>query len=194
MSDTRQRAEGFTRWKDVTIVADHADEQPTKPVCDPVFEATFRSAYPQAVRVARRIVGDTSVAEDVGAEACTRAFVHWNKLAGEPWREAWILRVAANLALDIARRPGPSVPPGAETAEDALVVLRGALVAALGRLPRRQRDVVVLRYLSDLSEAETAGALGVSEGTVKTHLSRGLTALRRTLGPTVEEDFHVAAP
>jgi RNA polymerase sigma-70 factor (sigma-E family) len=162
---------------------------------DPVFEATFRSVYPQAVRVARRILGDSGTAEDIAAEACTRAFVHWKRLGREPWREAWVLRVAANLALDTARRrPAPYVPHDAETSEADLVVLRGALVAALGSLPRRQRDVVVLRYLTDLSEADTAGALGVSEGTVKTHLSRGLTALRRTLGPTVEEDLHVTAP
>jgi RNA polymerase sigma-70 factor (sigma-E family) len=162
---------------------------------DPGFEELFRSVYPQAVRVARRILGDESLAEEVGAEACTRAYVHWRKLAKEPWREAWVLRVTANLALDSARRkPTPYVPPNAEAPADDLIVLRSALVAALGGLPRRQRDVVVLRYLTDLSEAETAGALGVSEGTVKTHLSRGLAALRRTLGPNVEEDLHVAAP
>lgn len=176
-------------------MAEGAAGQRTKPSCDPLFEATFRSGYPKAVRVAARILGDRARAEEIAAEACTRAFVHWKRLSREPWREAWLVRVAANLAIDTARRRAvPLAVSEPAPPDDDLVVLRSALVAALARLPRRQRDVVVLRYLTDLSEADTACALGISEGTVKTHLSRGLAGLRQVLGPSVEEDLNVTAP
>ena len=65
---------------------------------------------------------------------------------------------------------------------------RMELVAHLARLPRRQREVVVLRYLADLPEATVAAALGCSTGTVKQHASRGLCALRIGLAPTLEGD------
>ena len=62
-------------------------------------------------------------------------------------------------------------------------MLRRTLVQALLRLPRRQREAVALRYLVDLPEREVASVLGLSTGTVKTHLHRGLAALRTVLGP-----------
>jgi RNA polymerase sigma factor (sigma-70 family) len=65
---------------------------------------------------------------------------------------------------------------------------RGDLVAALRRLPRRQREVVVLRYLADLSESDVAVALGCSVGSVKSNGSRGLSALRRDLTGTDDTD------
>jgi len=63
---------------------------------------------------------------------------------------------------------------------------RMELVTHLARLPRRQREVVVLRYLADLPEAAVAEALGCSVGTVKRHASRGLGSLRLALGPVAE--------
>jgi RNA polymerase sigma factor (sigma-70 family) len=68
-------------------------------------------------------------------------------------------------------------------------VLRLALVAALIRLPRRQRETIVLRYLCDLPEADAALALGVSAGTVKTHLHRALASLRANIGAEFEEGY-----
>lgn len=70
------------------------------------------------------------------------------------------------------------------------LVTRLDLVEGLRRLPRRQREVVALRYLADVSEAETARLLGCSTGTVKTHAHRGLAALRLGL----EEEDRVRAP
>ena len=77
------------------------------------------------------------------------------------------------------RRPDPS-PPATETG--AVVAQRRELVALLQALPKRQREVVALRYLADLPEAEVAAALGCSVGTVKQHASRGLAALPRRPG------------
>jgi RNA polymerase sigma factor (sigma-70 family) len=74
----------------------------------------------------------------------------------------------------------------AESATPGPDAQRVDLHRALGRLSKRQREVVVLRYLADLPEAEVAQAIGCSPGSVKVHASRGLAALRATLG-TIEE-------
>jgi RNA polymerase sigma factor (sigma-70 family) len=70
---------------------------------------------------------------------------------------------------------------------------RGDLVVALRRLPRRQREAVVLRYLADLSEAQVAIEMGCSVGAVKSHGSRGLTSLRRHLSESRGRDGDVWA-
>jgi RNA polymerase sigma factor (sigma-70 family) len=86
-----------------------------------------------------------------------------------------------------AEREGlPAHAAGADhTAYD--VERRGTVLDALRGLPRRQREVLVLRYYLDLSEAEIADVLGISRGAVKSHASRGAAALRAVLGPTLEE-------
>jgi RNA polymerase sigma factor (sigma-70 family) len=102
------------------------------------------------------------------------------------------LRVVTNLAIDAyARRKVPLADSAPIGLEDA-AVLRVTLAQALRALPARQRDAVVLRYLVDMSEADTAEALGVAPGTVKSHLSRAVTHLRRVLGPTLDPRFEEA--
>ncbi len=155
------------------------------------FEEAFDELFPRAFKLARRLVGDTDVAEDIAAEALARAYVHWPRVATLHYRDGWVLRVAANLAVDrVRRRPdviAAPAPAAASAGADELVVLRIALVAALGSLPRRQRQAVALRYLGDLTDGEVAVALGISVGSVKTHIHRGLGALRLRLGPGIEE-------
>ena len=101
-----------------------------------------------------------------------------------PYRDGWVLKVAFHEALRQAGRGQPRFQPADPYAsgEDE-VVLRRTLVQALLRLPRRQREAVALRYLVDLPEREVAAVLGLSTGTVKTHLHRGLAGLRAVLGP-----------
>jgi RNA polymerase sigma-70 factor (sigma-E family) len=157
-----------------------------RPRPDEEFENTFDRLFPRAERLARRILGDSAKAEDVAAEALARLCLNWDRLRAVPYVDGWVLRVAANLAIDHTRRrplqPGPrALPP-----EDDAVALRLALVAALRHLSRRQREVIALHYLSDLSEADVAVALGISQGSVKTHTSRGLAALRARLGDNEE--------
>ncbi len=136
--------------------------------------------------MARRILGDEAAAEDVAAEAMARAYAHWGKIAQQPWREGWVVRVASNLALDAVKRRKRDDHTVLDVGvEDDDVVVRLALAEALALLPRRQREVVVLRHLGGLSEAECAQALRVSTGAVKTHLHRGLAALRNRLGPVM---------
>jgi RNA polymerase sigma factor (sigma-70 family) len=99
------------------------------------------------------------------------------------------LKVASREALHQVRRRPPVPAPCYERDESDDVALRVALVAALVRLPRRQRETVVLRYLCDLPEADVALALGVSAGTVKTHLHRALASLRANIGADFEEAY-----
>ena len=148
------------------------------------FEEAFDDLFRRAFRVARRILGDATAAEDVAAEAMARAYAHWRKIGDQPWREGWVVRVATNLALDVARSRNrmADATVADRGREDDDVAVRLALVEAMARLPKRQREVVALRHLAGLSEAETASALRVSAGSVKTHLSRGLAALRSRMG------------
>jgi RNA polymerase sigma factor (sigma-70 family) len=144
------------------------------------FEDAFRELYPRAVGLAYRMLGSRAAAEDVASESFARALQRWERL--DPDRVAgWILRVTANQAIDVMRRKGRHLEPAVISLEDS-TTLRLALAEAMAKLPRRQREAIALRFLSDMSEADTASALGVSAGSVKTHVHRGLATLRDELG------------
>jgi RNA polymerase sigma-70 factor (ECF subfamily) len=153
------------------------------------FSAEFDGLYAKAYRLAYRILGERAEAEEVAAEACTRAYSHWRRISKLSYRDAWLLRVASNLAIDSRRRRSrrlPIIDP--PVSSEDLQALRIALVEALRALPRRQREAVSLRYLADLREAEVADLLGLSRETVKTHVRRGLTTLRKRLGDDFSEE------
>ncbi len=134
------------------------------------------------------MLGDPAAAEEVAAEALARAYAQRGRVSVLPQRDGWVLRVAANLAIDRVRRHPPQLlPPEVLDVEETLS-LRMALTAALGALPRRQRQAVTLRYLGELSEREVAQALGISPGSVKTHVHRGLASLRARLGASIDEE------
>lgn len=173
------------------------------------FGDAFDDLSAVAHRVAFRLLGDRGEAEEVTQEALVRAYLRWRRVA--PYAEAWVARVATNLALDHHRRRARQrrhaeavAPAGLGSVDDpaAGLVSRLELVEGLRRLPRRQREVVALRYLADVSEAETARLLGCAPGTVKQHAHRGLAALRLGLAPPVdaptvpvpEEESDVRAP
>jgi RNA polymerase sigma-70 factor (sigma-E family) len=150
------------------------------------FDDAFAELYRAAYKVAFRLLGDRTEAEDVAQEALARTYVRWRTV--EPYAAAWASRVASNLAIDRARRTkrlSRAEVPDRAGAGDAYAAERVDLQRALRTLPRRQRDVVTLRYLADQSEDTVAAALGVSVGSVKTHASRGLAALRARLGDRV---------
>lgn len=146
------------------------------------FDGAFTRLYAASYAVAFRLLGERAEAEDVAQEALARTFVRWSRV--EPFATAWACRVAFNLAIDRTRRrrplSGSAVPDQATV--DGHAEERMDLQRALRTLPRRQREVVALRYLADQSEAVVAAALGISVGSAKTHASRGLTALRAQLG------------
>jgi RNA polymerase sigma-70 factor (ECF subfamily) len=145
---------------------------------DQAFEAAFPGLYHRAHAVATRIVGDADSAEDVAAEALARTYVQWGKVRDLPYLEAWVLRVAANVALDVVRRRKPAVASrsGVDPAEQ--VVDRLFVTGELRRLSKRQQEVVVLRYVADMPEADVASCLGVGVETVKEHAARAMRALR----------------
>jgi RNA polymerase sigma-70 factor (sigma-E family) len=156
---------------------------------DLVFEDAFDDLYGRAYGVAFQLLGRRTEAEDVAQEALARAFVHWRKIRA--YAEAWVVRVAGNLAIDTWRKrrhvdehrstdDAPGVAPGPSG-------LRIDLHRALESLSKRQREVLVLRFLADLPEADVARALGCSVGSVKQHASRGLATLRTTMGTADEE-------
>jgi RNA polymerase sigma-70 factor (sigma-E family) len=160
---------------------------------DEEFGEFMRGRWPAMVRLAYALTGDRGHAEDVAQSAFARAYASWGRVrrVGDP--DAYVRRIVLNE--NRKRFRGHRVPedlPGTlpETAcgapsgpED-----REALLDALGRLGPRQRAVIVLRYLLDMSEAETAAALNCSVGTVKSQASRALATLRRDAVGGQDED------
>lgn len=154
---------------------------------DEEFELFFNDMLERAFRLAYRIVGGAEAAEDVAAEALARAYADWRRVRDLPYREAWVLRVAANLAIDSAKRQRFEPPSGREVDPAEVAVLRVALLSALRTLPRRQREAIALRYLAELPESEVAEVLGISVGSVKTHVHRATLALKCQLGEPLQE-------
>lgn len=150
-------------------------------VASPTFDERFDALADLAYRVAHRLIGDRGEAEHVAQEALARAYVRWDRIAG--YDEAWVTRVSTNLAIGHWRRHRGDPRRAVDTpvAADHLAE-RLDLAHALRRLPKRQREVLALRYLADLTEAQTAERMGCSVGTVKQHASRALRAMRHLLG------------
>lgn len=149
--------------------------------------ATFDEAYsllaPVAYRAAYRLLGDREAALDVAQDAMAKLVPRWADVARHPTPEGWAVTVATRLVLGGWRKRsghGPQPTRGTESPESPAIE-RADLVAALRRLPRRQREVAVLLYVADLPVASVAAALGCSPGTVKQHASRARDALRASL-------------
>jgi RNA polymerase sigma-70 factor (sigma-E family) len=158
---------------------DTAESKVDPPTFDDAFPALYRHAY----RVAYRIRGSDSDAKDLAQDALVRAFSRWEKVGRYSDPSAWVARVVTNLAFDQWRRRRLLRRLPVARQEESVPHDHVELYLALDALPRRQRQVVVLRYLADQSEAATAQAMGCSVGAVKQHASRGLKALRAGLGP-----------
>jgi RNA polymerase sigma factor (sigma-70 family) len=147
------------------------------------FEVRFNALFSIAYRSAYRLAGDRDQAEDVAQEAMARCFVRWSKVGG--YAAAWLSRTATNLLIYTWRRKAPrpeDLDRRRNGSVSAPVDLRTDLVGALRSLSRRQREVVVLRYLVDLPEQDVADVLHCSTGTVKRHAHRGLERMRSLLG------------
>lgn len=143
------------------------------------FEEAFGELKVAAYRVAYRILGDHGDAEDAAQEACARAYSRWRRVRG--YALPWVSRVSANLALDRIRKRKRQTPEGQTSVSQPDVAVRLDLQKALDGLPKRQREVVTLRYLGDLSVQEVASVLGCGEGTVKRAAHTGLSKLRETV-------------
>jgi len=171
------------------LAARRAGEPPpteVQPRMGPDLAALFEEHHRRLLRVAYLLSGDDRIAEDLVADAFAKAYRHlargrvddpgsylrravvngWKRQLGRRIRDRERVR-HLRVAWDPAFEDGS--------------VERDRILAALATLPARQRSVVVLRFLDDLSEAETASTLGISPGAVKTHSHRALARLRTTL-------------
>ncbi len=154
------------------------------------FEAFVWEQFPSVVRTVALAIGDNGVAEDATQEAFVKASVRWHRVARMDRPVGWVYVVALNAARRaLKRRPTPTAAtptgqvaePGVDADPAAAVATSVDVPAALAALAPRQRAVAVMRYLADLSVAETARALGVTESTVKSTTRDALANLRVVL-------------
>ncbi|GAA2647144.1 SigE family RNA polymerase sigma factor [Dactylosporangium fulvum] len=149
------------------------------------FESYVSVAWPRLLRSAWLLTSDWHKAEDLVQTVLARAYGRWERIReGSP--DGYLRAMLATTYLSWWRRrwrgevPTEQLPEPPQAADPhGQVELRQVMSAALARLPRQQRAVLMLRYLGDFSEAATARTLGMRPGTVKSHTSRALAALRR---------------
>jgi RNA polymerase sigma factor (sigma-70 family) len=149
------------------------------------FEEHYRSLLEHAYFVGFRFFsGDSHLAEEVAQETLTRAYERWERVAGHPNPEAWVMNAAWKVSLEIQRRQSrPSAAGVARLAglgED-LLVERPVLINALTRLTTRQRTVAMARHYFGYDVAETAALLGMTESQVRTATHEATRKLRHLL-------------
>ena len=148
----------------------------------PEFTEFVAARTPALLRTAYLLTGDWAAGEDLLQTTLEQCWRRWNRLGEHP--EPYVRQAMLRTFLSWRRRRWTGETPTEELPEVAVDDATSAyderelLWRALQRLPRRQRAVIVLRYFDDLSEQETAAALGVAVGTVKSQASKALAALR----------------
>lgn len=153
------------------------------------FQEFYRTSRDACLRAVLASVGDRQLAEDLVAEAFTRAWASWHSVSRHPAPPAWVVRTALNTRVSWWRRRRREV--AFDGTADITDIGAGAsgegldpvLLTALRGLPLRQREVIVLRVFLDLDTRTTAKVLGVAPGTVTAHMSRAVAALRDYLVP-----------
>ena len=155
----------------------------------PAFEDFVTAASGRLFTMALIVCGHhRAEAEDLLQGVLERAYRRWARICRDGDPERYVRRMLVNASVDRWRRlrrrpevPARSIEASQVTADQSAVVAdRDVLLRALATLPVRQRAVIVLRYLEDLSEAQTSAVLGCTEGTVKSQASRALARLRET--------------
>ena len=148
------------------------------------FAEYFRGSWEPCLRAVVAVVGSPQSAEDQVAEAFAKAWVSWRKVRRHPAPRAWVVRTALNTGASWWRRRRRELPLADHDVTalgDLGDGLDTTLLTALWRLPPRQREVIALRIFLDLDTDTIARQLGIEAGTVRMHLSRGVTALRHEL-------------
>ena len=154
------------------------------------FEVYVATRSPALMRTAYLLTGQRADAEDLLQTTLAKAFLSWGKVREREAVDAYVRRTMINTHISLWRRRRVDEVPTDELPESGTpdftgdVVLHDSLWRLLDDLPKRQRAVVVMRYYEDLSEAETAAALGCSPGTVKSQSSKALAKLRHALVAT----------
>ncbi|WP_141979996.1 SigE family RNA polymerase sigma factor [Saccharothrix saharensis] len=153
------------------------------------LEDLYRQHRMRLVRLALLLVDEPATAEDVVQEAFTGLHRNWSNLRDAQAAVGYLRTAVVNGSRSVLRRRKTArdyTPPHVANARSAeslamLTAEHQAVVRALSQLPPRQREVLVLRYYGDLSEAEIADATGISKGTVKSTASRALDALQKIM-------------
>jgi RNA polymerase sigma-70 factor (sigma-E family) len=152
------------------------------------FDAFYVAAAMRVVRHSYALTGNLADAQDIAQEAFARAWQRWATVSQYDSPEAWVRKVATNLATNRWRRDRTARAFVHELAGEQISSEISpntvALVAGLRTLPERQRVVLVLHYLADLSVDQIAADLGCPAGSVKAWLSRGRVALAAAVRET----------
>jgi RNA polymerase sigma factor (sigma-70 family) len=159
------------------------------------FDDVFREHYDGVVRVAALVAGDAGTGQERAQEAFLRLYQRWDTMTSEEHARNFVFRVAINLARSHLRKFRRIVPSGLRHADD--VPARAGsqpeawltVVAALAKLPARQRACVVLVDYADHDSEAVARMLGISANTVRVHLMRGRASLRADLGLEPKDDL-----
>jgi len=155
------------------------------------FTDFFQASWEPCLRAVVAVVGSSQLAEEQVAEAFARGWASWSKVRRHPAPRAWVVRTALNAGASSWRRRSREVAL-ADHDVTASGDLDGGpdvlLLTAIWRLPTRQREVIAMRIFLDLDTATIASQLGIEAGTVRMHLSRGVTALRRELTTVTMEE------
>jgi DNA-directed RNA polymerase specialized sigma24 family protein len=160
------------------------------------FAEFYRASRDDCLRTVAVIVGDQDTAQEVVAEAFARACASWRTVSRHPAPAAWVVRTALNANISRWRRRRREIPvPDPGMVADLPAGATGAgrpvdpqIMAALMRLPIRQRQVIALRLLLDLDTNRTAEVLGIAPNTVMAHMARALAALRSDLVPQLQQE------
>jgi RNA polymerase sigma-70 factor (sigma-E family) len=156
---------------------------------DEAVTALYAAHYRSLVRLSALLLRDVGAAEEVVQDSFVAMHGAWRRLHDPDRALAYLRQSVVNRSRSALRRrrtaerhqPRPE-PDAASAEHGAMTLLEHAeVMAALRRLPERQREALVLRYYADLSEAQIADAMKISRGAVKSHTSRGMAALRSTL-------------
>jgi RNA polymerase sigma-70 factor (sigma-E family) len=158
-----------------------------------VVTEIYTGHYNQLVRLALLLVRDVQTAEEVVQDAFESMHLAWRRLHDQDKALSYLRQTVVNKSRSVLRHRKvvdmhqPKPAPDEPSAEHAALVLieRSAVITALGLLPARQREAVVLRYYADLSEADIAQAMGISKGAVKSHTARAMAALKSILAQEV---------
>lgn len=163
------------------------DDRPAAARAD--FEAWMVARQSRLLRTAYLLTGDVHAAEDLVQTALAKLYLAWDRVSDAPSIDAYVRKIMVNEHTSTWRRLWRHREVVTDTSTHDVAVnaaeydgVGAALWDAVRALPERQRAVVVLRYYEQLSERETADALGVTVGTVKSQASRALDTLRTHLG------------
>jgi len=169
----------------------------TRPPTDDEFAELVHACWASLYRTAYLMLGDPADAEDLVQTALAKTYANWRRVRSIDAAPGYARTTLVNTAASWFRKKGwrnerptevlpePAHASGHGAGHEADYGDRRTVIDALGTLPPRQRAVVVLRYYEDLSVAQVAHALGITEGTVKSQTSEALSKLRTLLGDSV---------